>query len=279
MSKILLGEHDRVITIQCWKFPVPTAHEVKLLLDAFEDFSAPKCGLGLTATLGLRPIEHTRLRWPNFRIQEGKIIDMTHKVNKPVGRTTRMGINYAEKELKKPVHSLSQWINDQLIGYAKIAPKLQAQLIFPWNTRESVAKHMSMFRQRIKKNPKKYGDAYACFFDKNSQVTVGPDQPIPYRINVYSLRRFCMTFHFYTTFKMDPIATAKFFGHSEAATTLGHYIQPKEAIGLTQKMIDEGITIDQFIHMEGKNQMRLVDFDPAWETRFLPVGQQSLTQF
>jgi integrase len=278
-SKILLGEHDRVITQQCWKFPVPTAHEVKLLLDAFPDFSAPKLGLGFTATLGHRPIEVTRLRWQNFTIREGQVVDHTHKVNKPVGRTTRMGKNYVEKELRKPVYALSKWLNDQLIGYAKIAPKLEAGLLFPWNTRESVAKHLSLLRGRIKKFPKQFGSAYGCFFDKNSHVSVGPDQPIPYRINVYSLRRFCMTFHYYMTFKEDPIATAKFFGHSEAATTLGHYIQPKEAIGLTQEMIDARITIDEFIHLQGKAQMRLEEFDPLWELRFTPVGQATLRDF
>lgn len=276
---ILLGPHDRVITKQLWKFPVPTAHEVKLLLDAFPDYSPVKVALGMTGVEGLRPIEVTRLRWTQFYIRDGRVEEFIHKVNKPVGRTTRLGKNYEEKELRKPLFAFSQWLNGQIIGYAKTAPKYQAELVFGWNTRESTAKYLSLLRKRIREHPREYGPEYDCFFDKNSYVSVGPGQPIPYRINVYSLRRFCITFHFYTTFKMDPIATAKFFGHSEAATTLGHYVMPKEAIGLTQDMIDDGISIDEFIHLEGKAQMRLLSFDPQWEERFTPVGQKTLKDY
>lgn len=276
VGTIKLAKNDRVITKQLWKFAVPTAHEVKLLLGCFEDYTQVKVALCLTAVAGLRPIELTRLRWRQFTIENGQITHFYHKVNKPVGRTTRMGKNYEEKELRKPLASFSPWLSEQLIAYAKIAPKLSNDYLFMWNSRECLAKHLSLLRARIRKNPKKYGPEYECFFDKNSYVSIGPDQPIPYRINWYSLRRFCMTFHFYVTFKMDPIATAKFFGHSEAATTLGHYIMPKEAIGLTQKMIDDHITIDQFIHMQGKKQTRLLDYDVLWPQRFHDAAQSKI---
>jgi len=276
---IILGPDDRVIVKQLWKFPVPTAHEIKLLVDFFDDYTPIKVALGLTIVDALRPIENSRLRWPQFTIENGRVKEFWHYINKPVGRTTRLGKNYEEKAIKKPVYEWSKWLSDQLIGLAKRSPKLESDHLFMWNNRESMTKYLSNMRKEIKSNPKEYGSEYNCFFDKNSYVRIGFDQPIPFRINWYSIRRFSMTFHFYVTFKQDPIATAKAFGHSEAATTLGHYIMPKEAIGLTQEMIDNKISIDEFIHLHGKKQMLLVDYNPEWEKRFTPVGQRHITDF
>ena len=58
-----------------------------------------------------------------------------------------------------------------------------------------------------------------------------------------------------------------------------HYIFPKESIGLTQEMIDQNITIDQFIQLAGKAQTQLLDFDPSYQKRFLPQGQTTLGDF
>lgn len=273
-----LEANDRVIVKQLWKFPVPTAHEVKLLLDHFEDYSKAKVGLGLIAVSALRPIELTRLTWQRFQVNEdGMVASFFHKVNKPAGRQTKNGRNYHEKEIRKPVLKWSRWLSEQVSGYARTAPRLECGSLFPWRQTTSVSKYISNLRKQVKNG--ELDSRYDCFLDKNSYTAAGPSQPIPFRINCYSLRRFCMTFHFYTTFGMDPVATAKFFGHSEAATTLGHYIQPKEAIGLSQEMIDSGVTFDEFVHLRGKKQMRLVDFDPEWESRFRARGQTVLAEF
>lgn len=276
---ISLGPQDRVIVKQLWKFPVPTAYEVKLLFDALEDYSPEIVGLGIMVVDGLRPIEVTRLTWPRLMIEDAGVREICHFINKPAGKQTRRGKNFEEKEIRKPVLEWSKWLSDQIIGYAKIAASYEGQHCFQWTSSDGLCKYLRYLRDEIQAHPEQYGSEYACFFDKNSYVKIGPNQPIPYRINPYSLRRFSITFHHYTTCGGDPIKTAKMFGHSAAATTLGHYIMPKEAIGLTQQMIDAKITIDEFIHLYGRKQMRILDFDPRWEKRFTPVGQKTLGDF
>lgn len=276
---ILLGPEDRVIVHQCWKFPVPTAFEVKLLLESFPEEPDVELGLGFIATTGLRPVEVTRLVWNKFKIATHRVERFTHYVNKPSGRVAKGGINWQEKELQKEVCDHSQWLSAKIIAYAKIAPKFKYDKLFQWSSSDGLCKWLERLRKRILKFPDKYGPEYQCFFDTNSYVKAGPNQPIPYRINAYSLRRFAFTFYYYVVFRCDPISTAKYFGHSTAATTLGHYVMPKEAIGLTQEMINARITIDQFIHLHGKNQMRLIDYDPTWESRFVPQGQKQLADF
>jgi integrase len=255
-------------------FPVPTAHEVKLFFDLLPDYSAEKLGYCFITSQIMRCTEICALRWHWLTIKDDKLRKMRHWVYKPMNRKTAQGRHLYYKEVEKPCYS--EYLSDQLIGYAKRAPVYENNKLFPWTTEDALQKHFIVLRKKIQAG--KLAPEYQGFLDVMSKPIFG-SVPIRHRISPYSLRRFAFTFHYWVTFKQDIIALAKHAGHSEVRTTLNHYVQPKEAIGLTQEMIDANITIDQFIHLEGKKQRKLEEFTPEWRKRFVPIGQMQLFDF
>jgi len=277
-SLIQLGDHDRVFAKPLYKYPVPTAHEVKLFLDYLPEGHYRWVANVLLIVCGLRPVEVARLRWHDFRISEsGEILDFKHFIYKPTNRKTLVGNNYYFKQAIKPVLAWSPWLNDVLKKYARSCPSYPNDRLFPFTRPDSLRKDIIKLRKKVKKG--KMPSDYEVFLEQNNKQLFGDPMKTPYKINIYSLRRFSITFHYWVTFKQDIIKTSKVFGHSDPKTTLSHYIQPKEAIGLTQDMIDQGISIDHFINFEGKKQMRLMEFSPEWSKRFTPAGQTTLFDF
>ncbi|MFW6119397.1 MAG: hypothetical protein ACOC80_00625 [Petrotogales bacterium] len=190
MKHYRYDKNVKVVVKQTYKYPVPTATEVKKLFDLMDDFDPVKIGMGMIAIEGCRPSEVCNIRWPHIQIQTLKDHDV-----------------------------------------------------------------------------------------KQCEVLQGLDNKTQHRVCLYSLRRFAFTFHYYVTFNCDEIALAKAFGHTRPDTTLQYYVQPKEAIGLTDKMIADNITIDQFIHLHGKAQYTIPEFFPQFQKRFTPADQKALTDY
>lgn len=273
-SSITVQEGDRVVIRSADVYPIPTGHEVKLLFETAEEGTPICVALGIMAHCGLRPIENARQPWSGIALnKEQRPCNLRHLAYKPSNRRSHTSTSYYFKELNKDIKSL--WLQNQIVLLAKRSEKYKDNRMFPWTTDDAIAKHFSDLRHAIKKG--KYPEEYGVFLEQMTKTIYGTckDQ---YRISPYSLRRFAMTFWHYTN-GADPIKTAKYFGHSNHSTTTNHYLYPKEAIGLTQEMIDAKVTFDEFVHLHGKKQMQLLHFDPTWQQRFLPVGQSSLNQF
>ncbi len=272
-----ISEGDRLIVKPLYKYPVPTAHEVKILLDTFPDYSQIKVALGILIFQGLRPSELIGLSWHRFKFDEERtrITEMTHIVYKPSNRKTHTGSNYYFKELKKPMYS--RWLSDQLIGYSKICANYERQRMFCWTKTDSLKTYFESLRKKAKN--KQLPEEYNFLLDQNFEVVIGKNY-LKYRISTYSLRRFSFTFHYYVTFKQDVVALARAFGHSRPETCLNHYIMPKEAIGLTQEMIDAKITMDEFVNSSIANQTVINDFQKAEiRPRFLERGQRTIFDY
>lgn len=54
---------------------------------------------------------------------------------------------------------------------------------------------------------------------------------------------------------------------------------PKEAIGLTDDLIRQKITIDQFINLCGACQSQITDFTEKPKYHFIPRGQTTIDAF
>ena len=264
-------------------YPVPTAYEVRLLLDYFENKPEYHIALCFITIQGLRPIEVARLKWKRLWFNDDKtdLIKMRHYVYKPSNRKTKIGKNIYFKEIEKPMWS--PWFNKKIIEYSAIAPGYAFNKMFPFECPCSLNKQLTLLRKEIRK--RKHPKIYDCFLESVNQVVQGASLT-RYRINLYSLRRFCMTFHFWMTFNPecslqggDIIMTSRIFGHTNPATTLKHYVQPYQAIGLSQKMIKKDITMDEFIHLHGKKQMILDPFIEPKMPRFMEPGQHVLPEF
>ena len=269
---------DRLIVRPLYKYPVATAAEMKLLFDYFEDYSQVKIALGLILYQGLRPSEIAPLTWKRFTFDESKnaFTEMTHVVYKPTNRKTSTGTNYYYKELRKPIYS--KWLSDQLIGYSKKCKRYDNDKVFAWSTPDTLKKYFYQLRKDV--TDKKLSPDYDFMLDETFDVICGGNNLKKYRVSVYALRRFCFTFNYYVTFKKDFVALSKAFGHSRPETCLNHYILPKEAIGLTDELIEQGITIDEFINSQIANQTIISDFELAeMKPRFMQKGQRTLGDY
>jgi len=273
-SLISLSEHDRIIVRPIYKHAIPTAHEVRLLLDLVPDYTYMKIALGLLATSMIRPSEVMSLRWNWFKIEDDTVKEFRHYIYKPKNRKTMMGRNYYFKSTIKPMYS--KWLSDQIVGYAKKAPSLENNKMFPWTTNDALTKWFATQRNRFKRG--ELGKEYEFLLDTVSETVYGRPQA-SYRIGNYALRRFAISFHYYMTYGERAEEMTQITGHANVKTVFDHYIKPKESFGLTQQMIDDKISIDQFIHLKGKHQMMIPEFVPEWNKRFTPVGQSTLFDF
>lgn len=274
-SKIHLKKGDRVILKSIFKYPVPTATELKLLLDYFDKRPHIQLALAFIFIQGLRPVEVPRLTWSCFELSadKTKVISMRHLVYKPMNRKTHTGTNYYFKEVKKPIYS--KWLSDLILTYSKTAPKYDNNMIFAFRHPDSIQKELLKLRNKAKKGL--LPERYSFILDKSAKVVIGVNIT-KYRINLYALRRFAFTFHYYTTFNQDSVALSKTFGHERTETTMTHYVQPKEAVELTDEMINKEIDIDEFVILKPKNQLILNDWIVK-DNKFLEYGQKTLKQY
>ena len=120
---------------------------------------------------------------------------------------------------------------------------------------------------------------YDFMFDKMQKTIHGMQGHNPFRVSLHALRRFGTTFHYWVTYKKDVVKLSKLFGYSKIETAFQSYIMPFEAIGLTQEMIDNKISIDQFIQLRGKRQKVIPDWYTVPKPIFLEKGQTSLADF
>jgi len=272
-SSIQLFEHDRIIVVPIYKHCIPSAEEVNLLFDLCKDNMKVSLGLAFLCISMMRPTEICRLRWHWFKIDD-EVREFTHYIYKPQNRKTMLGRNFYFKETKKPIYS--KWLSDLIISYAKICERYENNKLFPWTSADVLQKWFMVQRKLMKTG--KLDDRYKFLLDTNTKTVHGAvvDR---YRVSPYSLRRFAISFHYWVTYGGDEVKLAEVTGHSRVKTLLGHYVKPKESFGLTQKMIDDKIKIDQFIRLKGKAQMVIPDFAPDWDKKFTPVGQTSLHDF
>lgn len=269
-----------VITVKCiYKYPVPHVTEIRRLLSLIPDFHPVKCALGLIGMQAMRPIELTHLRWRGsfqsffFDLSNTFIVKMRHLVFKPKNTLTTAGQKKRMyKEVEKPM--FSEWLSRQLIGHLERYGDFFASKTFPWNTTDPINKFFSDAR----KNPNMV-HAAPFLLDKNIYPVKGQSKT-QYRICPYAFRRFAFTFHYWVTFNQDIVALAQCFGHTRPETTLQHYIFPKESIGLTDDMIQQKISFDEFlfIGIPGQNQLRSFIQKPTERIAREP-GQRSIMDF
>lgn len=265
---------QRTILRKTWEKPVPTHREVNLLLELLPDGSATKVALGLVM-IGLRPIEVANLKWSAFEWNKDKtkLLSITHLMYKPTNRITASSINTYYKLIKK--EWISDWLQEQIKLYAKSSPQYKNNKVFAFSTPDSLNKWFSKIRKKYKKDPK-----YSFLQDKNFEVLEKSDTSLTrYRISLYSLRRFGLTFMYYVNFNQDVLKTSKYSGHSRPKTLLDHYLMPRESIGLTQDMLKENISFDNFIKIRLNYQKSIEDYQETPVNRFLESGQTQLLNF
>lgn len=282
-SKTLVGDNDRVFIKKLWKFPVPTNYELNLFLGKLEDTDPLKIGFALMLITGARPVEIVRMRWDRFIYDEQNNIftQLLHETYKPSNRASKTGRNYYFKQVKKDVGIKSQWINELLHKYQQKCPGYDHNRLFPFTSPDSFNKYFCQLRKKVKKGELPHD--YKCFIDQNIEQLKGCDSKTQYRISLYSFRRFAITFMYWSKkpvgFDQDIVALSRYIGHTNPKTTYEHYVLPKEAIGLTETMIKECITIDQFIKLAGACQSQLTEFTEKPKYRFIPKGQTTLDSF
>lgn len=282
-TKSTIGEHDNVYIKKLWVFPVPTNYEVQLLLKILEDCDPIKIGFGLILVAGMRPVETTRTTWKKFRYdaKSDRFTHLYHEIYKASNRKTKIGRNLYFKQVKKIIADRSDWFNDLLKNYHNTSPDYGGGRLFPFHKTDSYGKFFSQLRKRIKK--RELPPAYDSFLIKPTEHLLGCDSKTNYKITPYSLRRFAITFLYWSKapvgYDQDIVALSRYVGHSNPKTTYDHYVMPKEAIGLTQEMIDAKIGIDQFINCPMAYQQQIPDFVPKPTLQILPQGQCCLSDF
>ena len=281
-SDATIKKKDNVFIKQIWKYPVPTNEELKLFFDLLEDDNPLKVGFGLMLVTCGRPVEIVNIKWSRFRYDqdEQRFTTLFHNTYKPTNRKSKVGRHIYYKEVKKNLYS--NWLNQLLINHHKNYNNLPGHKVLPFYTTDSFNKIFSVIRKKLKN--KKLSSMYNFLLDTNIKHIKGNNaSKTKYRISPYSLRRFGITFLYWTKspigFNKDIVALAKYVGHSNPRTTYEHYVYPKDAIGLTDEMINNNIGIDEFIHLHGKKQTLLNDYDEKPPVVFLEQGQASLSEF
>ncbi len=269
---------------ELWKHPCPTNEELKLLLDLLEDGHPYKVVLSLIAFSGVRPIEACGLRWHNFRKDSsGRFVEFTHRIYKATNNMNKASITTIFKAIRKPI--LSDFLQNQLQLWESKGIRNINDKLFSFGKPDSVQKWLNLQRKIAKAGG--LGDEYEFLTDP-SLVPLTHNCMNRHRITMYSLRRFCLTFLFWTVYHRKAkynrdgaalLMSREYSGHSRPSTLLDHYILPPESIGLTQDMVESKIGFDQFVRMRGKNQKSLFDYAPIPESSLLSVpdvGQASL---
>lgn len=242
--------------------------EMRLILETIGEGEALSCALALVGSQIMRPAELSYLSWLHsftIDIDKNRITKMQHPTYKSkslIMRSNKTKITYMM--LKKQM--FSNWASEQLLKYrAKYGDCLNG-LVFPWRSAGCVTKQWQRFRlMNCHKLP--------FLLDRTNETLKGADKT-QYRITAYSFRRFAFTFHYWVTFNKDIVSLCNFAGHKHIETTW-EYIYPKEAIGLTQEMIDKRITWDQFVFGFDLRQMKLKDWqhEQAMLYAQLPIAQ------
>lgn len=271
---ILRKENEKYSQIKIKKLYVdPTIKNTELnkVLNLLDDFHQYKVALGLLAIQGLRPAELCDLTRDNFIFSNDgqRIVKMRHFVYKP--KNNKSGIT-TYKEVEKPIYS--KWLSDQLIGYMKTTPQYKFNKLFSFTTSDSLHKYLVNLR-------KNKGKEMPFLLEKINENVKGQANKTTYRFTLYSLRRFSFTFHYWVTYNKDAVQLAKIFGHSKVDTTLTHYIQRKEAIGLVESNNFKNTSLDEFIGLVPKTE-QLTAFFEAIEKHTketLVEGQRTLSQF
>lgn len=272
-----IKQGDSVVVRKLYVHPVPTNEEVRLLLDLFENMVPEKLALLMMIAEGPRPVELCRMTWDKFWFDDEKnqVTKFRHYVYKAGSRIVQKSTRFFLKEVEKPIFGKA--LSDFLMIYRKSWAPVTGARIFPWNTPGPVQKRFSQFRKSVRQG--KLGKEYNFLLDKPAEAIVGPDSFTQYRVSMYSLRRFSLTFHYWITFDQDVLKLAEFTGHANPDTLMEHYVKPYHAIGLTPDMIKKKITIDQFINHRGKSQIPLSSFTEDLLPKFLPLGQRTISDF
>ena len=273
---------DNIFLKQLWKHPIPTNQEIKLFFDLLEDDNPLKVGFGLMLITCARPSEIVNIKWHRFRFDKEQQVfnELYHNTYKPTNRKSKVGRHVYYKEVRKKLSS--KWLNELLLNHYKNYSNLPQNKVLPFYTTDSFNKIFSVIRKKIKN--KKLSSMYDFLLDTNIQHIKGTNaSKTKYRISPYSLRRFGISFLYWSKapigFNRDIISLAKYVGHSNPKTTYEHYVYPKESIGLTKEMINNKISLDEFIHLHGKKQSLLNDFIDKKQLLFLDKGQSSLSDF
>lgn len=300
-----IKREDRVYVVPAGSYPVVSAREFKLLLDLFEHDDIMKTALLILGFEVMRPIELCRLKWRDLRWNrdEQRFTELRHYVYKPRRITYETRSSWFFKELIKPIHSRA--LSDQLVtlyeryggfpedkptfGRKPVRSVLNADngpvsgKILPWNNQECLTKRWSKMRSTVREKLKRgtISPEYSFLLERrlervSEQYT--SESGAKYRVTPYSLRRFGMTWAYYMRYDRDMAALSRAYGHESPDTTAG-YVMPKEAIGLTDEMIADRITIDEFIYRGAKRQSVIASFLPSEEVRFIPSGQSTITEF
>jgi integrase len=281
-SRIEVAEQDRIFIKQLWKYPVPTAEELNTLLTQFKDDDPVKIAFWTMIVTGARPVEVVRLQWNRFVYdpKNKEFARLLHETYKPSNRASKIGRHYYFKQVRKEISSKSKQYSKLLLNYQHTCPKYDSNKLFPFTTPDALDKHLSRLRKKLQKNkdPK-----LAFLFDTNIVQIKGIDSRRKYRISLYSLRRFAITFLYYSKapvgFDKDIVALAKYIGHTNPRTTYESYVMPKEAIGLTQDLINKKVTIDEFLQIRAPKQKLLEEYAPKPKFQFIPKGQSVISDF
>ena len=275
--------NDKVLVKRLWKCPVPTNKEVRKILDLLKDYDPLKIALVLMLVAAPRPSEVVSATWSKFVFnhETSTFTDWRHYVYKPVNRKTNTNNRWYFKEVSKRIASKSSILNKLLLGYQNNCSKFPNDKVFPFSKGDSLNKLFSIIRKQVKNG--QLLPEYECFLEKISEPIHGCDSKTQYRISPYSLRRFAITFLYWSKrpigFDKDIVALARYIGHTKPATTYEHYVMPKESIGLTEHLIEQGVGIDDFIMNVGANQKTIDFFNPKPQFKFLPSGQATLGDF
>jgi integrase len=260
----------KIFIKKIYEYPIITNTEFNLLLNELPDYHPYKVFLGLMAIECLRPVEIANLKWNAFKFENNQITELIHTIYKPKNRMGKHSINCYYKETKKPM--FSKWLSNQIIGYYERYPQLPLNKVFPFKNGDSVYKWLKQLRKK-KKDEKEFN-----FLKDKNLYNIKEASGTKYRINLYCLRRFSFTFHYWITYNQDIVTLSKTFGHEKVETTYEHYVFPKESIGLTDEMIKNKINIDQFIQLKGKNQTTINEYNDKIINKkiaFIP-GQRTL---
>lgn len=263
------------------KLAVPTVTEVRQLLDFLGEAEPQTCAIALIASQIMRPSETTYLNWNQsgafqsffIDIDKNKITQMQHpsyKARPMLMKNNKTKVSY--KMLRKPM--FSNWVGEQLLKYRSKYGDCAYNYVFPWRTANTLGKFFS----RLRRN---HGHQLPFLLETTNEILKGEDKT-SYRISPYSFRRFAFTFHYWVTFKQDIVAVSLFAGHTDVKTTW-EYVYPKECIGLTQEMIDIGITWDQFVFGIDLHQTKLMSFQSQQNNLLLesliPKGQRRISDY
>lgn len=265
---------ETLVVKRLYVAPVPHVEELRVLLSLLEDYSIEKTAILTMLDVFPRPAELCNMSWNKVFLDQSKskVVKLRHYVYKARGYIRQSGKVDVYKEVEKKINS--EYFKKYLLEYYKRTGGFYNNKVFSWNTPDGLSKVFSVLRKKAKEG--QLSDNCLFLLDK-CDITLNGTDKTQYRVQPYSLRRFSLSFHYYITFNQDVVALARISGHCNPATLLKHYIMPKEAIGLTQKMINDKITMDEFIRFKGKSQ---VDLWGYFDINNLPTEENiSLTEF